>query len=96
MHLKERGPGQRAPMTGAGKTLAAKVFHLSVCRSADRSTCSEAESQLLPTEVDEANRRLPSPDALAASSRVSCTASPAMAAESTLTRGKKSNISVVS
>ena len=54
-----------------------------------------ADSQVLPTSFDEANRLLPRPVALEAKVRHSCVASPATAAASTAISGQIKYNSVI-
>jgi hypothetical protein len=74
---------------GATKTAVEKDFHLRDVFSEVSSTCSVADIHDLPTELEEANRRLPTPAARLHSDRASCDARPAMAADNTEASGNR-------
>lgn len=80
-------PGHKAAISGDGNTPSANETHLSLVLLLDASTCSVADSHVLPTDLDDAKRLLPTPDARYAKPHDSCDAKPAMAAASTATIG---------
>jgi len=62
MALNSSGPGHRAPKRGAGIRAFANELSLLALYLAVASTCSVAESQLRPTLLLLAKRRVPTPN----------------------------------
>ncbi len=69
--LRDKLPGKSAEINGAGATPIANEAHFCEIRLELACICSVVDNHVLPTDLDEANLRLPVPIAIVAKPKAS-------------------------